>query len=49
MGDSVAFLSREYFLFLALLACARGLDFLSTWIATPRLAMIRLIAMPPRA
>ena len=33
------FVSREYFLMLALLAFSRGMDFLSTWIATPNLVL----------
>ena len=39
MEDSVPFASREYFIFLAVLTFARGMDFLSTWIATPHLAL----------
>lgn len=39
MGDTVPFGSRWYFLMLALLAFARGMDFLSTWIATPNLVL----------
>ena len=39
MDDTVPFASREYFLFLALLMFSRGMDFLSTWIATPNLAL----------
>ena len=39
MDDTVPFASREYFLFLALLTFSRGMDFLSTWIATPNLAL----------
>jgi hypothetical protein len=39
MGDTIAFASREYFLFVALLAFSRGMDFLSTWIATPNLVL----------
>ncbi len=39
MDDPVSFQSREYFLMLALLAFGRGMDFLSTWIATPNLAL----------
>ena len=31
--------SMEYFVFLTLLAFARSMDFLSTWIATPNLAL----------
>src|SRR6266581_3090235 len=39
MDDSVPFASREYCLILALLAFARGTDFLSTWVATPHLVL----------
>ena len=39
MDDPVSFGSREYFLMLALLVFSRGMDFLSTWIATPNLAL----------
>lgn len=39
MAENVPFLSREYGLFLALLLFARGLDFLSTWIATPHMVL----------
>lgn len=39
MDDSVPFASRQYFIFVALLLFARGMDFLSTWIATPRLVL----------
>ena len=39
MDDTVPFGSREYFLMLALLVFARGMDFLSTWIATPNLVL----------
>lgn len=39
MGETVPFLSREYFFFLALLVFARGLDFLSTWVATPHMVL----------
>ncbi len=39
MEDSVAFASRDYFITLGLLAFARGMDFLSTWFATPTLAL----------
>jgi len=39
MDDSVPFASHEYFIFLAILAFARGADFLSTWIATPNLVL----------
>jgi hypothetical protein len=39
MDDPVLFGSREYFLLFALLVFSRGMDFLSTWIATPNLAL----------
>jgi hypothetical protein len=39
MDDLVPFGSRRYLLMLALLAFARGMDFLSTWIATPNLVL----------
>jgi len=39
MDDSVPFASREYFIFLAVLAFSRGADFLSTWVATPHLVL----------
>lgn len=39
MGDPLPFFSRQYGLFLTLLLVARGLDFLSTYIATPHLAL----------
>jgi len=39
MDDPVPFGSRIYCLTLALLVLARGLDFLSTWIATPNLVL----------
>ena len=39
MDDPVSFGSREYFLMLALLVFSRGMDFLSTWIATPNLVL----------
>lgn len=31
--------SRAYFIFLAILAFARGMDYLSTWIATPNMVL----------
>jgi len=37
--DSIPFASREYFIFLAVLAFSRAMDFLSTWVATPHLAL----------
>ena len=39
MDDMYSFGSRDYFLMLALLAFSRGMDFMSTWIATPNLVL----------
>lgn len=39
MDEFIPFASREYFIFLGVLAFARGMDFLSTWVATPNLAL----------
>jgi len=39
MDNPVSFDSREYLLMLALLVFGRGMDFLSTWVATPNLAL----------
>jgi hypothetical protein len=39
MDQSIPFGSREYFIFLAVLTFSRGMDFLSTWVATPHLAL----------
>jgi len=39
MEETVPFWSQEYFIFLALLAFSRGMDFLSTWVATPRMVL----------
>src|ERR1035438_3627643 len=39
MDDTIPFASRGYFLMLALLVFSRGMDFLSTWVATPNLAL----------
>ena len=39
MDDLVPFGSSAYLLLLALLAFGRGMDFLSTWIATPNLVL----------
>ena len=39
MEDTVPFGGKWYFLMLALLVFARGMDFLSTWIATPNLVL----------
>jgi hypothetical protein len=37
--DTIPFGSREYFVFLGVLLLARGMDFLSTWVATPHLVL----------
>ena len=39
MDDPLSFGSRLYFLFLTLLVFSRGMDFLSTWVATPNLVL----------
>lgn len=39
MEELVPFGGREYWLFFALLFVGRGLDFLSTWVATPNLVL----------
>jgi hypothetical protein len=39
MDDSVSFASREYLIMLAILVFSRGMDFLSTWVATPHLVL----------
>ncbi|HVU26936.1 MAG TPA: hypothetical protein VHG71_04280 [Verrucomicrobiae bacterium] len=39
MDETIPFASRAYFVFLALLIFSRGMDFLSTWVATPNLAL----------
>ncbi|MST93775.1 MAG: hypothetical protein EXS33_00625 [Pedosphaera sp.] len=39
MDDTIPFGSRDYWYFLAAIVFARGMDFLSTWIATPRLKL----------
>src|SRR6478672_8304876 len=40
MTDQILpFGSRGYFIFLGLLLFSRGMDFLSTWVATPNLAL----------
>jgi hypothetical protein len=39
MDDFLPFPSREYFLMLGLLVVARGMDILSTWVATPNLVL----------
>jgi hypothetical protein len=39
MDDLIRFGSRDYCLLLLLLAFSRGMDFLSTWVATPNLVL----------
>ena len=39
MDDFVPFGGALYFVLLAVLLCARGADFLSTWVATPNLVL----------
>ena len=39
MDDLVPFGSRLYVMLLLLLLVARGMDFLSTWIATPNMVL----------
>src|SRR6188474_13099 len=39
MDDAVPFGSKWYFLMLTLLMFSRGMDFLSTWVATPNLVL----------
>ena len=39
MDDSIPFGSRDYLVMLALLVFSRAADFLSTWVATPRLVL----------
>jgi hypothetical protein len=39
MDDPVPFASRDYCLLLLLIAFSRGMDFLSTWVATPNLVL----------
>jgi hypothetical protein len=39
MEEFLAFASRDYCLMVLLLAFARGMDFLSTWVATPNLVL----------
>src|SRR5690349_1825724 len=39
MDEFLTFPSREYFLMLLLLLAARGMDVLSTWVATPNLVL----------
>ena len=39
MDDTVPFGGKWYFLMLALLVFSRGMDFLSTWVATPNLVL----------
>jgi hypothetical protein len=39
MAETVPFWSADYLVFLALLVFSRGMDFLSTWVATPHLVL----------
>jgi len=39
MPEVIPFGCAEYFVFLVLLAFSRGMDFLSTWVATPNLVL----------
>ena len=39
MDDFIPFRSEEYFALLSVLLFARGMDFLSTWVATPHLVL----------
>ncbi len=39
MDDTIPFGSPAYLLMLVLLVFARGMDFLSTWVATPNLVL----------
>lgn len=39
MDDLIPFASRDYCLMMLLLVFARGMDFLSTWVATPNLVL----------
>ena len=39
MEEAIPFAGREYFILLALLLFSRGVDFLSTWVATPNLVL----------
>ena len=39
MDNPVPFACPEYFIFLAILVFSRGVDFLSTWVATPHLVL----------
>lgn len=39
MNDVVPFASRQYGVYLLLLVISRGMDFLSTWVATPNLVL----------
>src|SRR5213594_3669129 len=39
MDDFLSFASRDYFLILLLLLVCRGMDVLSTWVATPNLVL----------
>jgi hypothetical protein len=39
MDQTIPFRTEEYFIYLALLLFSRGMDFLSTWVATPHLVL----------
>src|SRR6478735_10759915 len=39
MDDAIPFASRDYFIFATVLLFSRGMDFLSTWVATPHLVL----------
>lgn len=39
MEETIPFWSRDYFIFLVLLVLSRGMDFLSTWVATPHMVL----------
>lgn len=39
MDESIPFASRDYFIFVTVLLFSRGMDFLSTWVATPHLEL----------
>jgi hypothetical protein len=39
MDEAIPFASRDYFILVAILVFARGMDFLSTWVATPDLVL----------
>src|SRR5215471_1010072 len=39
MDEQIPYWSGEYFVFFGVLLFARGMDFLSTWVATPHLVL----------